>query len=142
LLERRHLISGSSTTGFRTWEAALHLGTYLMTDTGAELVRNKNIIELGAGTGFVSLLCARHLRAKRTVATDGDEAVVEALKENAFLNGLDSESQYATSVLRWGRSLIGTWLEDINEESPLDLIVGADIVRRLPHQTLIKESHI
>ena len=26
LLERRHLISGSLTTGFRTWEAALHLG--------------------------------------------------------------------------------------------------------------------
>lgn len=30
LLERRHLISGSKTTGFRTWEASLHLGAYLL----------------------------------------------------------------------------------------------------------------
>jgi len=63
LLERRHLISGSLTTGFRTWEAALHLGSYLLTTEGADLIRDKSVLELGAGTGFLPILCAKHLEA-------------------------------------------------------------------------------
>ncbi|KAK4546529.1 hypothetical protein LTR36_001746 [Oleoguttula mirabilis] len=127
LLERRHLISGSLTTGFRTWEAALHLGTYLLTPEGSSLVRGKSIIELGVGTGFLSILCAKQLEAKHVTATDGDEGVVEALKENLFLNGLDDEERVLTSVLRWGRGLKGTWVEEDCEAWPYDVVVGADI---------------
>lgn len=131
LLERRNLISGSSTTGFRTWEAALHLGSYLLTPAGQALVRDKNVFELGAGTGFVSMLCAKHLGARHVTATDGDEAVVETLKENLFLNGLDDESKVNASVFRWGRALIGSWVEDECEEWPYDVVLGADIVGSL-----------
>ena len=128
LLERRHLISGSQTTGFRTWEAALYLGSYLLTSEGSSLIRGKSVIELGAGTGFLSILCAKHLEAKHVTATDGDEGVVEALKENLFLNDLDDEQKVLTSVLRWGRGLKGTWVEEDCEASPYDVVVGADIV--------------
>jgi protein-lysine N-methyltransferase EEF2KMT len=127
LLERRHLISGSATTGFRTWEAALHLGSYLLSNP--HLVRNKNVFELGAGTGFDSILCAKHLGAKHVTATDGDEGVIEALKENLFLNGLDNEARVNASVLRWGWGLRATWVEEEQECWPCDIVIGADIVR-------------
>jgi len=130
LLERRHLISGALTTGFRTWEAALHLGSYLLTSEGVEHVREKNVLELGAGTGFLSILCAKHLQAKHVASTDGDEGVVEALRENLFVNGLDDVEKVLTSILRWGQGLRGTWVEEDCETWPYDVVVGADIVSR------------
>jgi len=128
LLERRNLISGSLTTGFRTWEAAMHLGAYLLTPPVRSLINGKNVLELGAGTGFVSILCAKQLGAKHVTATDGDEAVIEALKENFFLNGLDDAESVNASVLRWGRGLRGTWVADECEIWPYDVVVGCDIV--------------
>lgn len=128
LLERRNLISGSSTTGFRTWEAALHLGSYLLSKPA--LIAGKNVFELGAGTGFVSILCAKHLAAKHVTTTDGDEGVVEALTENLFLNGLDDEKKVNASALRWGWGLKGSWVEDEFETWPYDVVIGADIVSR------------
>lgn len=129
LLEKRHLISGSQTTGFRTWEAALHLGSWLLQPSNIHLVQGKGVLELGAGTGFLSILCAKHLQANHVTATDGDEGVIEALKENLFLNGLDDGQTVNASVLRWGRGLRGTWVEEECEESPYDIVLGADIVR-------------
>ena len=128
LLERRHLISGSRTTGFRTWEAALHLGAYLLSPQSRSVVQGKNVLELGAGTGFVSILCAKHLGARHVTATDGDEGVIEALNDNLFLNGLDDESEVNASVLRWGWGLKGTWVEEECETWPYDVVLGADIV--------------
>ena len=128
LLERRHLISGSLTTGFRTWEAALHLGSYLLTVSGSAFISGKNVLELGAGTGFLSILCAKHLAAAHVTTTDGDEGVVETLKENLFVNGLDDESVVLASILRWGWGTRGTWVEEECEERPFDVVIGADIV--------------
>ncbi|KAK5708349.1 hypothetical protein LTR97_000889 [Elasticomyces elasticus] len=124
LLERRHLISGSLTTGFRTWEAALHLGSYLLSSS---IIRGKSVLELGAGTGFLSILCAKHLQAKHVTSTDGDEGVVEALRENLFLNELDEDDKVLTSILRWGQGLRGTWVEEDCEACPYDVVIGADI---------------
>ena len=128
LLERRHLISGSSTTGFRTWEAALHLGSYLLSSPAQNLVKNRNVFELGTGTGFISILCKKLLQANHVTATDGDEGVVEALKENLFLNSLDNENEINASVLRWGHGLRGSWVEEEMETWPYDVVLGADIV--------------
>jgi predicted nicotinamide N-methyase len=130
LLERRYLISGSNTTGFRTWEAALHLGSYLLSEEGRSLIKGKNVLELGAGTGFLSLLCAKHLEANHVTSTDGDEQVVEALKENAFLNELHDDNHMHSSVLRWGRTIVGSWVEEDFAAWPYDVVIGADIVRR------------
>lgn len=136
LLERRHLISGSLTTGFRTWEAALHLGSYLLTPAGKNLVKGKSILELGAGTGFLTILAAKHLGAKHVTTTDGDEGVVEALKENLFLNKLDDGKQVLTSVLRWGKGVKGTWVEEDCDAWPYDVVLGADIVNLIKLSTM------
>jgi len=133
LLERRQLISGSLTTGYRTWEAALHLGAYFLSGQGQELIKGKSILELGAGTGFLAILCAKNLGASHVTTTDGDEGVVEALKENLFLNGLDDERKVLTSVLRWGHGVRGSWVQDDFEEHPYDTVIGADIVGDTPN---------
>ncbi|KAI2463190.1 putative methyltransferase-domain-containing protein [Annulohypoxylon bovei var. microspora] len=128
LLERRHLVSGSRTTGFRTWEGSLHLGSYLLTDTGSSLVRNKNVLELGAGTGFLTILLAKHLHANHVTTTDGDEKVIETLNENLALNELDDNHQKVQAKpLTWGRDLGGTWIEDDCAAHPYDIVIGADI---------------
>ncbi|KAI0097855.1 putative methyltransferase-domain-containing protein [Nemania sp. FL0031] len=127
LLERRNLISGSRTTGHRTWEAALHLGSYLLTDSGQDLIRGKSVLELGAGTGFLAILCAKHLGARRVATTDGDEAVVDYLKENLALNEVDDDKLVTARTLWWGDELQGTWVEQACSSDPFDIVIGADI---------------
>ncbi|KAI1434958.1 S-adenosyl-L-methionine-dependent methyltransferase [Xylaria sp. CBS 124048] len=127
LLERRNLISGSRTTGHRTWEAALHLGSYLLTDSGRDLVRGKSVLELGAGTGFLAILCAKHLGARHVTTTDGDEAVVDYLRENLVLNNIDNEDLVVARKMWWGEELVGTWVEEECSSHPYDVVIGADI---------------
>ncbi|KAI1821046.1 putative methyltransferase-domain-containing protein [Xylaria intraflava] len=127
LLERRNLISGSRTTGHRTWEAALHLGSYLLTDTGRDLIRGKSLLELGAGTGFLAILCAKHLGARHVTTTDGDESVVDYLQENLVINGIDDEKSIMAKKLWWGEELAGTWVEQECSSDPYDVVIGADI---------------
>lgn len=128
LLERRNLLAGSRTTGHRTWEAALHLGSYLLTDSGRDLIRGKSVFELGSGTGFLAILCAKHLGAQHVTATDGDEMVVDYLKENLLLNDITDEKLITTGTLWWGDELKGTWVEQDCSSHPYDVVIGADIV--------------
>ncbi|EXJ87539.1 hypothetical protein A1O3_04499 [Capronia epimyces CBS 606.96] len=83
--EARNLLSRGTNVGLRTWEAALHLGWYL-TVQRPDLVRDKTVFELGAGTGFLSLLCAGQLGAAHVVATDGLAHVCDILQANVDLN--------------------------------------------------------
>ena len=83
--EAPNLLSRGNNVGLRTWEAAMHLAWYLFTQR-PELVEEKHVLELGAGTGFLSLLCAGHLEAKHVLATDGMEPVCEGLQSNIDLN--------------------------------------------------------
>jgi protein-lysine N-methyltransferase EEF2KMT len=128
LLERPHLVAGSVTTGFRTWEASLHLGSYLLTRAGQDLVRDKNVLELGAGTGFLGILCARHLHSSHVTITDGDSAVVQALGENCELNGLEDGKHAIAKRLLWGKQSEDTWLDTECQIFPCDVVIGADIV--------------
>ncbi|KAI1262318.1 S-adenosyl-L-methionine-dependent methyltransferase [Xylariaceae sp. FL1019] len=127
LLEQRQLVVGSRITGFRTWEGALHLGTYLHTNEGSDMIKGKSVLELGAGTGFLSILCAKHLGARRVAATDGDEGVVASLRENIELNGLDDEQGMIARKLWWGEELKGSWVERDCEAFPYDVVIGTDV---------------
>lgn len=132
LLEARSVISSSGTTGLRTWEAALLLGSYLASETGRRAIDGKRVFELGAGTGMLSILCAKYLGVAGIVATDGDEAVVDAIKTNLFLNGLDTDDTSGCSVrtaaLKWGWPIDATtFSEDYGMEAP-EVLVGADVV--------------
>lgn len=128
LLEARSLLASSGTTGLRTWEAALLLGTYLFSSAGKHIVQNNNIIELGAGTGFLSILCAKHLGAKYVLATDGSGDVINDLESNIFLNGLEGTEAINAAILSWGHMLDDENLKGADENRSYDLIIGADVV--------------
>lgn len=132
LLEARSVISGAGTTGLRTWEAALLLASYLASEQGRTAVHGKRVFELGAGTGLLSILCAKHLGVSGIVSTDGDEAVVDAIRTNAFLNGLDGTNLKRqvvhTAALKWGGYMNSSmFAEDFGMEVP-DVVLGADVV--------------
>lgn len=124
ILEARSVISGQGTTGLRTWEAALHLGKYLALH-GESLVKGKNVLELGAGTGLVSLFAAKYLEPSYVAVTDGDEAVVDSISTNLYLNGLEGSKRISSLVYRWGRMLSET---QFAIEEPFDVVLGADLV--------------
>ncbi|RYP67088.1 hypothetical protein DL771_007413 [Monosporascus sp. 5C6A] len=125
LLESRHLISAAGTTGLRTWEAALHLGQYLCANSA--LIQGKRMLELGAGTGYLSILCAKFLDATQVIASDGSDDVVANLPDNFFVNGLEGSDRISTMDLKWGHGLVGTEEAEWNGGRPVDVVLGADI---------------
>lgn len=125
LLENRSLISAVGTTGFRTWEAALHLGQYLCENPS--IVAGKRILELGAGTGYLSILCARHLGCAHAVASDGSRDVVASLPDNLLLNGLQGSGRASAMRMRWGQALAAADTEPRKGGQAVDVVLGADI---------------
>lgn len=125
LLESRNLISASGTTGLRTWEAALHLGQFLTTNPS--ITREKAILELGAGTGYLSILCAKFMAPTMVIASDGSEDVVANLPENFFLNGLQESQIIRAMDVKWGHTLVGTEDEHWNGGIPIDVVLAADV---------------
>ncbi|KAK2795964.1 hypothetical protein FQN50_009669 [Emmonsiellopsis sp. PD_5] len=126
--ENRGLILYSGTTGFRTWEAALHLGTYLSTPEGRSLIEGKNIIELGSGTGFLSLYCLKCLGAHSVTATDRDPALISTIRDCIIKNELDSRI-ISADIWEWGEPFHPERLSP--EEEPhqsFDVALGADLV--------------
>ena len=79
------------------------------------------MLELGAGTGMVSLVAAR-CGAAAVLATDGDEAVCETLRENVESNGL--AGCVRVERRRWGGA------REVPER--VDVVVGADVVGSPP----------
>lgn len=125
LLENRNLISAGGTTGLRTWEAALHLGQYLCGQR--PLVEGRRVLELGAGTGYLSILCARFLAARQVIASDGSDDVVANLPENFYVNGLQDSAVVSAMDVKWGHALLGTEEAEWNGGRPIDLVLGADV---------------
>ena len=71
ILEAKKIIGSGPNTGLRTWEASLHLAHYL--HSRPELVKGRRVLELGAGTGFLSIFCAAYLDPETITTTDGHE---------------------------------------------------------------------
>ncbi|KAH8911780.1 FAM86A protein [Coniochaeta sp. PMI_546] len=125
LLESRFLVSAAGTTGLRTWEASLHLGQYLCANPA--ITRGRRILELGAGTGYLSILCAKYLGAEHVVASDGSDDVIGNLPDSLFLNGLQGSDMVLPMDLKWGHALVGSEEREWNGGRKVDVVIGADI---------------
>lgn len=131
ILENRLLIAAGGTTGLRTWEAALHLGQFLCANRN--VVEGKRILELGAGTGYLSIVCAKCLDAAHVTVSDGAEDVVDNLADNFTLNdtpwsyNASPDTVVSPKLLKWGHALVGTEEAEWNGGREVDLVIGADI---------------
>ena len=65
---------------YRVWPAASTLCAWLVGNDA--WVRERRVLELGAGTALPSQLCARFLGANRVIATDSNKHVIEKLLES------------------------------------------------------------
>jgi predicted nicotinamide N-methyase len=97
---------------------ALALCRYLEED-GAQLVRGKRVIELGAGTGLVGLV-AHGLGARSVDVTDRNTGPAEHnLKLNS--HNLDPLRPVAVRQLTWGQDVT-------TFQPPYDVLLAADVV--------------
>lgn len=85
------------------------------------------MLELGAGTGYLSILCAKHLNATHVTVTDGSEAIVSDLPTNFYLNGLQESNVIEAQELKWGQALPGREQAEWNQGRPVNVVLGADI---------------
>lgn len=130
--ESRNLLGGTGTTGFRTWEASLQMGDFLTSPSCPPdlSLESKTILELGCGTGYLSVLCAKYLKTAHITATDGFDNVVDDLDENFSLNGLEISSRLRTRLFKWGKS---SFAENCGKDATFlegtapDIILGADV---------------
>jgi 2-polyprenyl-3-methyl-5-hydroxy-6-metoxy-1,4-benzoquinol methylase len=102
-------------TGGALWDSSLAMIEVLslMYPQG---MNDMNVLELGSGVGFVAMQCA--LWGARVIATDGEQEVVDLLRQNCRLNTLDRVSVYRLS---WGGDLA-----EIPRDS-LHLVLGSDL---------------
>ncbi|AET37380.1 protein-lysine N-methyltransferase Ecym_1127 [Eremothecium cymbalariae DBVPG len=114
--ETRNLVCASGSTGFRTWEAALYLCHYLCESRP----RFGTMLELGAGTGIVSLTWHKLQSGQfMTYATDGDKNIIgKQLKETFISNGVDLDK---------GNVHLQRLLWNVDSIPKNDIILAADV---------------
>lgn len=103
----------------------MHMGNYFCANR--PLVQGKSILELGTGTGYLSVLFARYLQASHVLATDGSEDVMSSLSTNFYLNDLQDSSMIEGLELRWGHALVGSEHPKWNAGRDIDLVVASDV---------------
>ncbi|SCU77909.1 LAFA_0A03950g1_1 [Lachancea sp. 'fantastica'] len=120
--EQPFLLSASGTTGFRTWEAALFLGELIAQNASilGDLDPVSKVLELGAGTGLVSMAWAKvhGSHTSELYITDGDSRLIEqSAYPNFKLNGLKSSDKYKFQRLWWGEDTV----------PDVDVVLAADV---------------
>ena len=121
IYEKPNLISASGTTGFRTWEASLYLCDYILANK--QLFQDKNVLELGCGTGICSILLNKLNIINENYVTDGDsELVSNQLVKNFELNKISLNNSDTNKIM-----LQRLWWNEDTIPSDIDIVIGADI---------------
>ncbi|KAI9208153.1 putative methyltransferase-domain-containing protein [Polychytrium aggregatum] len=112
------------TTGLRTWEAALRFTEVMI--SRPDIIRDRCVLELGAGMGLVGLAGAM-LGARSVWMTDVNEQVLRRLSENVDLNRplleQGSGSLASVSALDWE----GFDAADPRWERAVDTVICTDV---------------
>ncbi|KAF0720485.1 Aste57867_278 [Aphanomyces stellatus] len=115
----------SEISGQRIWPGSYLLAEYIHAHTA--LVAGKRVLELGAGTGLVSLV-AQLAGAPTVVATDGDMGVVtDILAWNVDHNAAVSSGIH-TSSLWWGDAASSDTFRGRFGAAPFDVVLAGDVL--------------
>ena len=124
--EKPYLISAMNTTGFRTWAASVYLSKYLVDHEDALINDDDNILELGAGTGLVSLTIAsmdkmKDNKLRRMYVTDGDSELVSGqMQDNFQMNEVNVDNHIKLQKLWWNSP-------DQPIPERVNVVIGADV---------------
>lgn len=122
--------ANDSANGTRTWEAGILLARYVEA-TCADKMRKKRVVELGPGTGLLSVYLGK-LGCAEVQSLDYNALVVALLKRNV------AENRVTVKVRRfdWGEAADVAWLAGAG---PWDWLLGADCVFSLAATALLVE---
>ncbi|EDV46683.1 protein-lysine N-methyltransferase EEF2KMT [Drosophila erecta] len=115
------------TTGLCTWEAALALGDYFLQHR--DLVRGKNIVELGAGAGLLGILLklpALQLHVGQVLLTDGSEPCVQLMRDNISLNFPDTPKEQMPKAVQLSWDAVSKFPWESHAET--DLLMASDVI--------------
>ena len=142
---------GDGGLGARVWDAAVGLGLWL--SRNADAVEGKAVLELGSGVGLGGISAAlagaaavtlsdvaEEKGAERERGELGGEALLQALRDNAALNGLDAPE--AVVSLDWADCLADGYAP----AATYPVVLGADLVHdekySLPALAAAVASHV
>ena len=135
ILEAKKIIGSGPNTGLRTWEAALRLAHHL--HSRPELITSRRVLELGAGTGFLSIFCSAFLQPKAVTTTDGHEDVLKSLRDNVNRNRHLYSTGGAPTIqkLFWGDS------EDISRVTGRKIVGDPGSVQAVLNEKRMNGAH-
>lgn len=114
-------------TGHVAWQAMPILCHFILSPAGQKLLESARVVELGAGIGVPGLLAGRS--CAELVLTDSNDAVVERLRRNIQLNGVEMRCHPdATRVanVAWGADAFPP--PTVAARGGFDVVLGSDVV--------------
>lgn len=98
-----------------TWPCSMVMSSFLC--SLPSVIEGKSVLEIGAGTGLVSVVAAL-LGAKSVIVTDRDEPhILNSLRTTMIINNVEDVCQICP--LLWGKSL--------PDFEGVDILLGADV---------------
>lgn len=117
LIETREFVS-DGTTGLKTWPAANFLLNLLQ---GKWCLKDKSILELGSGVGFLGISLMKSTKLKKLIMTDHHQSVLNVLEENVRSNKIP-QNVCEIKLLDWEKE------HAASDIGPIDMVIGSDIV--------------
>ncbi|KIY71397.1 S-adenosyl-L-methionine-dependent methyltransferase, partial [Cylindrobasidium torrendii FP15055 ss-10] len=118
-----------TSVGLQSWASSIHLSERMCADPETYNLRGR-ILELGAGTGLVSIAAAKISNAELIVATDFHPDVLANLQVNVDANKCDVQVE----KLDWAAPPYG----DTPFDAPFDVILAADCIYHVDHARWIR----
>lgn len=120
----------STSTGLGLWTGSDFMAEFLCDH--ADLVRNKRILELGAGLGLIGMI-AYHMGASEVLMTDGDTSVLDNLRYNISENSVRNEEISTERTLDCAQLIWGRELDEFSKENGrYEVIIAAECLYMLP----------
>ena len=109
-------------------------------------IENPFIVEIGTGTGAISIACAKEIKGARVLATDISEEALALARTNAEANGLAGNSDAESADSQTAASTLTFAQGDLMDAVTADVIANATgasaVLRQAQHTSSEKKTKI